>query len=304
MKCAIFRLLSVLIVQTYFVADEYWQTLEVAHSMAFGYGYLTWEIERKIRSAAYPSLFAIMYRVLDCLHLDYLICLVYVPRVIQALMSAAADTYYYRWCQSLQLFSSQLIWSSIIFDWFSFYCGSRTLINTFEQNMVAFGLYTFSRLSKSPQRPYLFATIVAVGCFIRPTACILWGPFCCLWFVKSDAKSKQSILFTFILTGCFVAIVLCAVDSVFYGTLTLTPLNFINLNVVKGVASFYGSHPFHWYFTQGVPVVLGVFTLPFILQLLKATRICCHGKYLSQQIILLCSQKFFLEYVPIALLIG
>lgn len=33
---AIVRLLSVLIVQTAYVPDEYWQSLEVAHHMSFG----------------------------------------------------------------------------------------------------------------------------------------------------------------------------------------------------------------------------------------------------------------------------
>ena len=39
----LFRLISWLIVRTYFIPDEYWQTFEIAHSLAFGYGYKTWE---------------------------------------------------------------------------------------------------------------------------------------------------------------------------------------------------------------------------------------------------------------------
>ena len=33
----VYRLLSCLIIQTYYVPDEYWQSLEVAHQQAFGY---------------------------------------------------------------------------------------------------------------------------------------------------------------------------------------------------------------------------------------------------------------------------
>ena len=37
------RVASVFLVQTNFVPDEYWQSVEVAHESAFGYGHLTWE---------------------------------------------------------------------------------------------------------------------------------------------------------------------------------------------------------------------------------------------------------------------
>ena len=33
----LFRLLNFCVVQTYYVADEYWQSLEVAHRQVFGY---------------------------------------------------------------------------------------------------------------------------------------------------------------------------------------------------------------------------------------------------------------------------
>ncbi|XP_053222135.1 GPI mannosyltransferase 3 isoform X2 [Podarcis raffonei] len=44
----------------------------------------------------------------------------------------------------------------------------------------------------------------------------------------------------------------------------LVQLNFLKFNVLQNVATFYGSHPWHWYFTQGFLVVLGPH-LPFFL---------------------------------------
>ncbi|XP_076371161.1 phosphatidylinositol glycan anchor biosynthesis class B isoform X2 [Tachypleus tridentatus] len=64
------RVASVFLVQTAFVPDEYWQSLEVAHNMAFGYGYLTWEWRKGIRSAFYPSLVALQYIMLKIFGLD------------------------------------------------------------------------------------------------------------------------------------------------------------------------------------------------------------------------------------------
>jgi phosphatidylinositol glycan class B len=56
----------------------------------------------------------------------------------------------------------------------------------------------------------------------------------------------------------------------YYGSWTAVPLNFARLNLQQDISSFYGQHPWHWYLSQGIPVV--IFTqLPFTL----------HGLYLT-----------------------
>lgn len=37
----------------------------------------------------------------------------------------------------------------------------------------------------------------------------------------------------------------------------LVQWNFLKFNVLHNVAEFYGAHPWHWYFTQGLLVVIG-----------------------------------------------
>ena len=64
------RLISVVFVQTFFVPDEYWQSLEVAHNISFGYGYLTWEWKAGIRSYIYPLIFSALYTILKLIQLD------------------------------------------------------------------------------------------------------------------------------------------------------------------------------------------------------------------------------------------
>jgi phosphatidylinositol glycan class B len=43
----------------------------------------------------------------------------------------------------------------------------------------------------------------------------------------------------------------CGVDYLFYGELTFVPWNFVKFNVAHNISAFYGTHPFHWYLTQG-----------------------------------------------------
>jgi phosphatidylinositol glycan class B len=67
-----------LITRTFFQPDEYFQALEPAHFIVFGYGDLTWEWTSKppIRSILYPALNVPIYWVLKILSLDHTFLLV------------------------------------------------------------------------------------------------------------------------------------------------------------------------------------------------------------------------------------
>lgn len=58
----VFRIANGILTRTFFQPDEFWQALEPAHLMAFGYGELTWEWKYGLRSYAFPLLFEITYR--------------------------------------------------------------------------------------------------------------------------------------------------------------------------------------------------------------------------------------------------
>ncbi len=63
----VYRVANALVVTTYFNPDEYWQSLEVAHRAAFGYGELTWEWKEgaQIRGFLHPLLFAFFYKMAE-----------------------------------------------------------------------------------------------------------------------------------------------------------------------------------------------------------------------------------------------
>ena len=77
------RILNAVFVETTFVPDETWQSLEVAHRHVFGTGYLTWEWHEGIRSYVHVLPFVLLYRLLALLGLDTVHALVVGPRVLQ-----------------------------------------------------------------------------------------------------------------------------------------------------------------------------------------------------------------------------
>lgn len=58
-------------------------------------------------------------------------------------------------------------------------------------------------------------------------------------------------------------VIICGLDSLYHGQLTITPLNFVFTNL-SSVSLFYGSSPWHYYLTQGLPILCTT-ALPFAL---------------------------------------
>ncbi|XP_037721691.1 GPI mannosyltransferase 3 isoform X1 [Drosophila subpulchrella] len=257
------RLASVFVVQTYYVPDEYWQSLEVAHKLTFGYGYLTWEWVQGIRSYVYPLLIAGLYKILALLQLDSAQLLVVLPRVLQALLSAYSDYRFFVW-------TGKRKWALflILVPWFWFYTGSRTLANTLEASLTTIALSYFPWYTESTG--YLWPA--AICCFLRPTAAVIWLPLSLYHLRKSRQNVLELILKRFVLIGLLVAGLGIAIDTYWHGQLIVTPYEFLKYNIFNNIGSFYGSHPWHWYFTVGLPTVLGINTLPFIFGIIETVR--------------------------------
>ena len=55
---------------------------------------------------------------------------------------------------------------------------------------------------------------------------------------------------------------MCLLDRLMYGSWVLVPLNFVKFNFLSSGGDYYGTHKWHWYFTQGFSVMVFSF-LPF-----------------------------------------
>jgi phosphatidylinositol glycan class B len=53
------------------------------------------------------------------------------------------------------------------------------------------------------------------------------------------------------------------IDYLFYKKWVFTPLTFFRVNVAENISLYYGGHPFHFYLTQAIPLVLLTF-LPLV----------------------------------------
>ena len=92
------RMIMAVLSKSYHHPDETYQSVEVAHHLVFGRGYLTWEWTTKnpIRSYLHPLIFAGLFAMLKTLNLDSAEYVILLPRMFQGFISAIGDLYTYK----------------------------------------------------------------------------------------------------------------------------------------------------------------------------------------------------------------
>ncbi|XP_018315655.1 GPI mannosyltransferase 3 [Mycetomoellerius zeteki] len=280
----LWRLINVIVVQTAHVPDEYWQSLEVAHRLAFGYGYLTWEWTTMIRSYMYPFLISILYQILSKLSLDYVLLLTMLPRVFQAILVAYADYRFYQWTKNKWMLVS------LCLNPFWYYCATRTLINSVETACTIIALSIHPILGREISILSLkYMWIVGFLCMARPTAAIMWLPLYyihirCLRYIRRDALEKKLLPGRCVLICFTCAIISILVDCYCYGTFVITPWKFFQMNVLRNVGSTYGIKHWLWYTYTALPVLLGLHFFPFLFAFYS---ICKHPFFHAKESIML-----------------
>ncbi|TYJ29727.1 hypothetical protein E1A91_A06G086500v1 [Gossypium mustelinum] len=267
LTCLGFRMLNALLIQTYFNPDEHWQALEVAHRIAFGYGHLTWEWEEGIRSYLHPMMFALFYKLLALLRLDIPCVMIKAPRLLQSIFSAVGDLYLYK--LSFVLFGDGVAkWAlfSQLANWFMFFCFNRTFSNSLETTLTLVGLYYWpsvrSSLNKAPSGSRKWGlALAALACAIRPTSAVTWVYVGLLELYLTHDRLRF-IFVELIPIGSVVLGITCLLDRLMYDSWVLVPLNFLKFNFLSSGGDYYGTHKWHWYFTQGFTVMVFTF-LPF-----------------------------------------
>ncbi|XP_013662375.2 mannosyltransferase APTG1 [Brassica napus] len=272
--CLAFRVVNALLIQTYFNPDEHWQSLEVAHRTVFGYGYLTWEWKRGIRSYLHPMLFAFLYKVLHLTGLDTPYVMSKAPRLMQSVFSAFGDLYLYKLSDALYG-ENVATWSLFcqLANWFMFFCMNRTFSNCLETVLTIMGIYYWPCI-RDPSKDYPVnrkwgLVIAALACAIRPTSAIIWLYVGTLELFLTPSKVKFVVL-EVIPVGSLVLGFTCLLDRLMYGSWVIVPLNFLKFNFLSSGGDYYGTHPWHWYFSQGFLVMLFTFTPLSIAGIIKS----------------------------------
>jgi phosphatidylinositol glycan class B len=280
------RLLIATITRTGFVPDEYFQTIEPAFRAVHGYGIATWEWLPQYRIRSYVSVlpYAAALLLLKVLGTGedgtgtVLAC-----RSVQATVSAIGDVAFWKilhlTCghrgsgdksESL-IHTAMLMYAS---SWSMGYCMSRTLSNSTETALcLVVGWLLLERHTyrhdkqcagpnagapPSHRRALAGAVLASVLCvFVRPTSLLLLVP---MWLHSLRTERLSEFVSVIAPAGIVFGGLCAALDSYFYCSMesvTITPYNFFRINFIENYAVKYGENVWHWYFSQGLPVMMG-----------------------------------------------
>ncbi|GFN97262.1 mannosyltransferase [Plakobranchus ocellatus] len=157
---------------------------------------------------------------------------------------------------------------STLLSWFTIYCCTRTLSNSTEASLIVIALsyFPWPDRQRKDSSVRLFLLFAALSVIVRPTAALVWVLLCC-WHLQWARYTAQfrNVLQTYLVIGMSTLAISAMVDRIWYGQWIFVQLNFLWFNVVRGGASIYGTHPWHWYLWQGFPVVMGTLMFPFLL---------------------------------------
>ncbi|XP_051142628.1 mannosyltransferase APTG1 isoform X2 [Andrographis paniculata] len=189
------------------------------------------------------------------------------PRLFQSMISAIGDLYLYKLSRVL-FGDSSAIWALFaqLTNWFMFFCINRTLSNSLETVLTLVSLYYWPCLRPSPSAVpsgyrYCALLAAAVACAIRPTSAITWIYIGILELFTTRNKLKFVCL-EVVPIGALVLGLTFLLDYLLYGSWVVVPLNFMKFNFFSSGGDYYGTHPWHWYMTQGFTVMLFTF-IPF-----------------------------------------
>ncbi|XP_015763312.1 PREDICTED: GPI mannosyltransferase 3-like isoform X2 [Acropora digitifera] len=276
--------------------NEFWQGPEIAHRVVFGYGYLTWEWKEGLRGWTAPLIYAISYKLLAFFGLDTSTTVVMAPRIIQSVFASFGDLFLYK--LAVKNFDIQTgTWTLICYllSWFTFYNVTRTLTNSLETVLTTVALFYWPLKANEEIDVKLLIKALgfaALSSIIRPTAAIIWIPLCARHLFLTLHKLR--FIFEHLLpVGCLAMLWSLVLNSWLYKRFTFVELNFVKFNVLNNMGTFYGSHPWHWYFTQGFPVVIFTHLIPFVGGILKASP---HQRLLGWLILWVISIYSFLSH--------
>lgn len=273
------RLINSLSIKTFFQPDEYWQALEPAHRIAFGYGYLTWEWHEALRPSLVPMVYAAVYKLCSLLGIDVVIA----PKIFQAAVAAVGDLYTAKLASKLvavvcsgsvspkrlaRFQSRAYVWAILLtlgsaLNWF---CCTRTFSNTLEAVLSCAALYYWplgggsSGRGGFPKSAYTLSLVLAsLAIVCRPPNAIFWALLAAhlVW----QSRYSRNGLFVVVGLGVSVPLVLLllvgvGLDSYFYGRVVFTLVSFVKFNVWESLSAFYGVSQWHYYLSQGLPILL------------------------------------------------
>ncbi|MFX1516182.1 MAG: hypothetical protein ACFFC6_07730 [Promethearchaeota archaeon] len=252
--------------------DEIYQSLEIAHEMKYGYGFIPWEFQvpsspeedGAARSYLFPLLFYYIFELCDVFGIPFQISgTLRVVRIFSATYCTLLIPIMYYFSKELlppqktpHYFS--LFVAFLITFWFQFpHFGIRTITNSFVTPLIFGALYLHLKTTKrreeySSLRVVIFefcvGSLLGLACALRMDSVVFIAPF---FLLRHRNNLSMVAQYVFLGVGFGVMFFIQGLtDLYFFGTFLASPINWFIFNIIEGKSSIFGVQPFDYYFKR------------------------------------------------------
>jgi phosphatidylinositol glycan class B len=174
-----------------------------------------------------------------------------------------------------------------LFNPWQWYCSTRTFSNSLETTLTIMALYYWpwamfhaaKPTKENPKPANTLGTIwelraslclAALAVVLRPTNVLIWATIAGMALTKLCLSKSEPLTWSAILVlaretvlcGSFVLAISVVSDYLYFGFWVFPPYNWLTFNISKSLAVFYGRNPWHYYLSQGIPLLCTT-SLPF-----------------------------------------
>ncbi|KAJ6263446.1 hypothetical protein Dda_2010 [Drechslerella dactyloides] len=260
------RLLNALTLSTFFQPDEYFQSLEIAASWRRNSpGYVTWEWNHALRSVLYPSIFQCVYFIVDAFARAFELApstnaelLVVAPKIVGALTAAIGDVY--TGILARKLWGDRAGNYAVSLQDYELFLRlwlTRTFSNCLETTLTIVGMSYWPWKAFKSSDLTLASIFAALAFTVRPTnGLISWAIGALLLERLPNLTDRAKAVIQISFVSAVILLLNAAMDYIFYRRITLPFIEFYRLNVTQSISEFYGVSPWHYYYSQGIPLLL------------------------------------------------
>lgn len=112
--------------------------------------------------------------------------------------------------------------------------------------------------------------LAAFAVVLRPTNILIWATMAAMALTRVSLKGSSPLTWSMVLVlareavlcGSLILGISAASDYFYFGLWTFPPYNWLDFNLSKSLAVFYGRNPWHYYLSQGIPLLCTT-SMPF-----------------------------------------
>lgn len=233
----------------YFHADEHYQIIEFAGILngTNEPADMAWEYHQRIRPAIQPFVAYGVFRICDIFAITNPYSKAFVLRLLTMFFSLSAIYFFANSCKKIIAYR---YWKTYIvlsyFLWFLPFLNVRFSSETWSGIFLLITLSLVLRNRNSFFDYILIGTISGLSFIFRyQMGFALMGLIMWMIFIEKEKLYNIGVI---ILSISIVVLLGVALDSLYYGRFTITPLNYLISNLIDGKAASFGTSPWYYYF--------------------------------------------------------